>query len=433
MAKIITQLTLFDYSDEVEKLGDLERLKLALEGIDDERLMLILEEERGNGRDDYPVRVMWNLKIARIVFEHKSRASFRRELRRNSQLRKLCGLNDNDPKKKHLVPPSRVFTGFDKLLKKHKIEVKKISSVQVDYLYENIEGFGKDAAGDGKYVDSYANNKPKEEKENPDDRTESDAEYSKKEYHYVDKDGKKKIKKETHFGFKAHALVDVKTELPIAVIVTKANYDEKKAMTEILNSLEETKTRVMESLSLDRGYDSTDMIKTIKSKNIIPLVDIRNCWKDGESTKQYKNTDMVYNAYGEVFFQDWIEVIDEDGNSEFGFYPVKMKYEGYDKQKKCLRYSHKGKTHKIYISYDERIFLPIARDSDKFKRLYNGRTSVERFNGRLDRDYMFEDHNIRGLEKMELEVDMALIVMNGMAVGKIKNNLTSLRSLKKIA
>jgi hypothetical protein len=37
MAFIITQRTLFDYS-EIEILGDLERFKLALEGIDDEKV-----------------------------------------------------------------------------------------------------------------------------------------------------------------------------------------------------------------------------------------------------------------------------------------------------------------------------------------------------------------------------------------------------------
>ena len=67
MAKIITQNSLFNY-EEIEKLGDLERLRLALEGIDDEKLMRKLERKRKNGRDDYPVRVMWNLVIAMKVF-----------------------------------------------------------------------------------------------------------------------------------------------------------------------------------------------------------------------------------------------------------------------------------------------------------------------------------------------------------------------------
>jgi hypothetical protein len=159
----------------------------------------------------------------------------------------------------------------------------------------------------------------------------------------------------------------------------------------------------------------------VKNAGMIPVIDIRNCWKDGEETKQYKNTDLVYNYKGDVYF------VDGAGTQH------KMKYEGYDKQKKCLQYSHEGKTYKIYISHDERVFLPIARDSDKFKRIYKGRTAVERLNGRLDRDYMFEEHCLRGLKKMTLMVGLSMIIMNGMAIGKLKNGKEKIRSLKNTA
>ena len=118
MAYIIPQMTMFDYR-EIEILGDLERLVLALEGIDDEALMERLEERRGQGRDDYPVRVMWNLVIAMKVFGHRSVASFRRELSRNSQLRRICGLDDWS-RKKHCVPPERVFSRFIKTLEEER-------------------------------------------------------------------------------------------------------------------------------------------------------------------------------------------------------------------------------------------------------------------------------------------------------------------------
>jgi len=53
--------------------------------------------------------------------------------------------------------------------------------------------------------------------------------------------------------------------------------------------------------------------------------------------------------------------------------------------------------------------------------------------GRLDRDYMFEDHCIRGLKKMKLMVGLSMIIMNGMAIGKIKNGKKKIRSLKNAA
>jgi len=415
MAYIITQKTLFDYS-EIEILGDLERYKLAMQGIDDENLMLKLENKRKNGRNDYPVRVMWNLFIAMKIFEHKGVSSFRRECNRNTGLRKICGLNDHD-NKRHLVPPERVFTGFLKLLMTEEEEMNKIFKTQVKELYKTIEGFGETIAGDGKYIGSYAKNKSKKEMTSTDNRSENDAEYSIKEYHYTDEKGIKHTKKETHYGFKAHIICDVATELPIGFTVTKGNYCEKKAMNELIEVFTEEQYKIAKNLLLDRGYDSTSMIKNLISRKINPIIDIRNMWKN-ETTKQYKDTSIIYNAYGEVFYID--EKIQQ----------YKMKYEGYDRQKKCLRYSHKGKIYRIYISYDERIFLPIARDSKKFKEIYKGRTAVERLNGRIDRDYMFENHQIRGLKKMTLMVMISMIVMNGMAVGKVKNNIATIRSLK---
>jgi len=419
---IISQITLFDYS-EIEVLGDLERLVLALDGIDDEKLMLRLEEKRGKGRNAYPVRVMWNLLIAMIVFDHKSVASFRRELSRNYQLRKLCLLPEGDGRK-HLVPPAGVFSRFFKSLYGEIEEVTQIFNDQVEQLSNLLPGLGGMLAGDGKYIDSLARRKPNQDQSATDDRSENDAERSTKEYHCVDAQGRPKVKTEYHFGFKTHLICDVETELPLAFSVTAANADERKQMTALLKTLSERHPGIIsnaECCILDRGYDSTEMIKIIKQMGIAPVIDIRNSWRSGEATKQYRDTNIVYDYRGNVYYVEY------DGTL------VKMKYEGYDKQKNCLRYSHKGKKYRITISYDERIFLPIARDSAKFKRLYKGRTAVERVNGRLDRDYMFEEHYIRGLNKMTLMVALSFIVMDGMAVGKLRSGRTMLRSLKNTA
>ena len=50
---IIPQITIFEWA-EIENLGDLERLKLVLENLPNEDLMVTLENDRKNGRDDYP-------------------------------------------------------------------------------------------------------------------------------------------------------------------------------------------------------------------------------------------------------------------------------------------------------------------------------------------------------------------------------------------
>ena len=86
----IVQKKLFSWKD-VEDLGDLQRLRLVTQYMPDEELMRHLEQDRGNGRDQYPIRAVWNSILAGIVFGHPSIESLRRDLSRNGQLRECCG------------------------------------------------------------------------------------------------------------------------------------------------------------------------------------------------------------------------------------------------------------------------------------------------------------------------------------------------------
>lgn len=419
----ISQISIFDYS-EIENLGDLERLKIFFENLEDEVLCEKLEGERKNGRNDYPVRTMLNLIYAMKIFGHRSVESFRRELSRNSQLRTACGLSEGKYKycgdRKHLVPPARVFTGFLKKLKKHKAEIEEIKEELVKFMYENLEGFGEDCAVDGKFLDTYA----KQYKENrcKDNRAEHDATTSCKTYYM--KDGT--AKKEWHYGFRAHIICDARYGLPIKTKVTPANNSEQKeldAILEELNSNEKEcyKIEKMKNLLGDAGYDNGRRNKKLKEEyDINPVFDIKHIWSKDEKYKEIDDLPIAYNEDGEVFYI-------EDLNKY-----EKMKYLGYDKQNNALRYTREKTGRKIYripLSTDYRIFVPIARDSKKFKKKYKMRTEVERLNGRLDRDYMFNDHFIRGQEKMELMLNLSIIVMLTMAKGHIKNKKDNIRSL----
>src|SRR5690625_2613740 len=113
---IIPQISLFSWED-IEDLGDLKRLKLVIEYLPDEELMITLEKQRKNGRNDYPIRAIWNTILAGIVFEHKSIESLRRELSRNAQLRFICGLELRG------VPTSSAYSRFMRNLMKLKDDV----------------------------------------------------------------------------------------------------------------------------------------------------------------------------------------------------------------------------------------------------------------------------------------------------------------------
>jgi hypothetical protein len=89
---------------------------------------------------------------------------------------------------------------------------------------------------------------------------------------------------------------------------------------------------------------------------------------------------------------------------------------------------------RIPLETDRRIFVPIARSSYKWHRIYNVRTAVERVTSRIDSSFGFENHFIRGKAKMTLRFGLALIVMLSMALARIKTDqMEDMRSLVKQA
>ena len=100
---ILPQKQLFSWQ-EIEGLGDLDRLVLVLKNMPDEKLMQFLELMRGLGRDDYPIMGMWNALLAGIIYQHCTVESLLSELRRNGQLRDICGLKK--------APTSSAFSCF---------------------------------------------------------------------------------------------------------------------------------------------------------------------------------------------------------------------------------------------------------------------------------------------------------------------------------
>lgn len=424
---IIPQMKLFDYR-EVESLGDLERLRLVLDYLPDEEFMQHLENERGNGRDDYPIRAMWNSILAGIVFEHKTTASLRRELSRNGQLRSMCGF-----KNCHVPPPWVYSRFFNKLLEdEHKEYIEEIFNKLIRELKELLPDFGETLAVDGKAIDSFANSHDYDDEENlkDDRRRDLDADYGSKTYCYEDDEGNKYKKVKSWFGYKLHLIVDAAYELPVAFKVSPASNAEQPVAHELIDELDEAHPEILEDCNYflgDRGYDDGKLIeKCWDEHKIKPIIDIRNMWKDGEETKLVEGEENVaYDYCGNVYCYD--PVTGKRREMAFG---------GFEKDRETLKQrcpaEHyglecRGKDKcpvangtRIPLEEDHRVFTPVARQSYKWDRIYNARTSVERVNSRLDVSYGFENHTVRGIEKMRLKCSLSLMVMLSMAVGRIK-------------
>lgn len=443
----IYQMNLFSWKD-IDDLGDLERLNLVLKSLPDEALVSKLEKERGGGRNDYPVRAIWNSILAGIVYQHSSIESLIRELKRNAQLRELCGF---DPLKgSKAVPSSMAYSRFLVILITNHELVEGMFTEMVISLQEILPDFGTDLAFDGKAIQSLAPGKKKTDSEIAntikDYRRENDADWGVKKYKGEDKNGKAWEKVKYWFGFKLHLIVDANYELPVAYKLTKASLGEQPVMRELFKELAEAHPKLIDQCEHamgDKGYDSKETITQLwLTHKIKPVIDIRNTWRDGDSTRLLVSKEIenvTYDYQGVVYCH-----CPSTGEVR------KMAYGGFEKDRHSLKFLcpalHYGieckgapncpvKKHlRIPFRENYRIFTPVARSTHKWKRLYNKRTSVERVNSRLEVSFGFEKHYIRGIDKMNLRCGLALCVMLAMALGRVKlNQFELMRSLVKAA
>jgi len=437
MAKLMTPY-LFTWQ-EVEAKSDLERLKLVLDHIGDEELMRKMEEHRKWGRDEYPIRPVWNSVLAGIVYQHPSVESLRRELSRNGQLRDQCGF---DPQRgSGAVPPPYVYTRFLKLLFKFKREVDGMFDRLVDELKVLLPDLGISVAVDSKGVDSAG--RPTKEKKT-DGRRDLEADWGKKTYRGQREDGTLWEKVVKWFGYKIHLLVDTKYEMPIGYKVTRASESDTKHLLPLVEDLKEKHPQIhgdVDTAATDKGYDSEENCRRLYDEHRIkPVIDIRRMWRDKETRLLDPGCadNIVYDEVGAVYC-----ICPKTGEQR------PMAYGGFEKDRMALKYicpvraygltcsgadqcGHAMKSERISLEIDRRIFTPVARSSYAWERGYKKRTAVERVNSRLDVSFGFERHFIRGQKKMEIRVGLALCVMLAMAVGRIKEKRQELmRSLVK--
>jgi len=423
--------------EEVEAKSDLERLRLVLDHLPDEALMGKLEKHRKWGRDDYPMRPVWNSVLAGVVYQHQSIDSLRRELSRNGELRGVCGF---DPHRgSGAVPPSWVYTRFLKLLFRFKAEMDGMFDPLVDELKRLLPDLGFSVAVDSKGVNSAGKPTKKAQR---DGRRDRDADWGKKAYHGGREDGTLWEKVVTWFGYKIHLLVDTKYEMPIGYAVTRASASDTKHLLPLVEEVKKKHWEIYRDIdraAADKGYDSEENCRRLYDEHAIkPVIDIRRMWRDKETKllDPGRADNIVYDEVGTVYC-----ICPKTGEQR------PMSYGGFEKDRMALKYGcpvkayglrcsgsyeceHAMKSERVSLEIDRRIFTPVARSSYAWEREYNKRTAVERVNSRLDVSFGFEKHFIRGQKKMEIRVGLALCVMLAMAVGRIKEGRQELmRSL----
>jgi len=450
----IRQRPLFSWQ-QVDAASDLQRLRLVVEAMPDESLMRTLEQPRGRGRDDYPIRPMWNALLAGIVFQHPSAAALLRELRRNAELRQVCGF---DPLLGLAATPTEdAFGRFLGLVIEQQAQVLDRFHRLVAALAQVLPDLGQKLAVDSKAIASAGKPvKDEAKRADPDGRRDLDADWGVKTYQGKRADGTTWEKVVKWFGYKLHLVVDSTYELPLGFSVTAASTSDPTQLLPLIEQLRQQHPDVAAQATecaADKAYDSGELKgKLFDDYGIRPFIDHRRLWKDEKDEPRPLFPDRVdvflYDELGRVYCQCPSERRGEDERRPLAFVGFEadrqtLKYrcpaayfdfecKGRAECERCspLHVGEYGRVVRVPLSLDRRIFTPTPRPTPKWEQAYDCRTAVERVNARIDRVLGFEQHFIRGLEKMTTRVTLALVVVLAMALGRIHANQQDLmRSL----
>jgi hypothetical protein len=443
----IPQGSLFSWKI-VDQSSEILRVKRVLDVLPDQELIDTLRAERkGRRANDYPLEVVWNSVIAGVVCGHESMAALIRELRRNGELREVCGF---DPLRgEDAVPPDYVYSRLFEKLFRHADLIDRMFERLVDKVAGLLKDFGVDLAIDGKALPTHGRKDP-------------DAKWGVKTYKGKRTDGTAYEKVVKWFGYQLHLIVDANYELPVAFEVTAANVADTTQLIPLVERIQEQHPTVharVQTMGGDRGYDDgADKAELFDEHGILPLIDTRDLHQEKAGGKMrpldpHQHDTIYYSGTGEVCCKIDPFAVEEDKQY------AAMQFMGFEKNRGTLKFRCPaaafgidcqnraacrcwprvrdgawGRVVRVPLDRDRRLFLPVHRHSERFRKTYAKRTAVERVNSRIDQVYGFERHFIRGLKKMKLRVGLAMIVMLATAAAWVEaGQVDNVRSLMRAA
>jgi Transposase DDE domain len=409
----------------LEDHPQLSTLRHLLEILPDQALIEGLEAARGNGRNDFPIRVLWGVFVFTVALRHTSFASCLDELHRNPALYRLLGIASVDD-----IPKDYNLSRFVEVVgqEPHLSELRKVFDVLVQRLGVAVPDLGQHTAGDSTGL----NGRPKKNPRGVAEEIEQGLPQpcgGRKEY----KDDTGKVVKVVEWnGYKHHLLVDVRHEVPLAYRITDPTVGDNEQIKPLLEqAIANLPAGRIQTMAYDKAADDEKVHEALHEHGIKPLIHNRALWQSEHERplpgkKGRYPLNVLHDEAGTVLCYDMVS------NP-----PVRhpMAYVGYEKDRETLKYRcparhegwkcpsdarcNEGKKYGMIIRVDREVdlrrFPPIPRATKQFERRYKGRTAVERVNGRTKVFWGADDGNLRGSRRFHAYLGVIMVVCVGMA------------------
>jgi transposase len=330
-------------------------------------LITQLQLTRWTGRPGYPIRAMAGLALVKSVYALPTWTRAVALVKDHAALRDVLGA----------APSDDAAYRFTKKLREHNAPLASCLEETLAALHGLKPEMGQTIAIDGSDLPAYANGHKHVGNKNGPLRTryaDPDAGWGHRSSISTRKGG-------AFYGYKLHAAICTRTELPVAWTVKAANEPEQEEVGALLDTVL-ARGFTPGAGVLDKGYDGQPMHDACESRGIRPVIAL----KETPAVKAGKHKPPTCE-HGEWTFA------------------------GADTKRGATKWrcpTGECQPASVWIQAD-RLHPLIPHGSAKWKALYRQRTAVERGFGRLKNDWGLTPLRVRRIQRVQLHADLTIL------------------------
>lgn len=232
-----------------------DRLQAVLDSPEVRELIADLEDLRWTGRPGYPIRAMVGMTLTKGIYAIPTWSRVARLVAEHDGIQRVLGC----------VPSQAACYRFARKLRENSAALAACLDRVIGGLAEHLPDMGVDIAIDGSDLPAYANGQPFLSKNGPERERYSDPDAT-----WGHRSAVSTRKGGGYYGYKVHAAVDTKYDLPLAWVVQTASASEH---VQALDLIDATKARGFEvrTAIADKGYDSDPFHQGCMDRGVSPV------------------------------------------------------------------------------------------------------------------------------------------------------------------
>jgi hypothetical protein len=343
-----------------------DRLAAVLDSPEVSALIADLEELRWTGRPGYPIRSMIGMALVKTLYAIPTWTRTVRLVAEHDGLQRVLGC----------TPSEWACYRFTRTLRQHSDKLAACLDRVITAIAELLPELGQNVAIDGSDLPAFANGQRYLSKNGPERERYSDPDAS-----WGHRSAVSTRKGGGFYGYKVHAAVDTKYDLPLAWTVETASESEQNVALPVLDATIARGFDVRVAIA-DKGYDSDPFHQGCMDRGVSPVTSLR----ETERVKRGEHKPPCCE-HGEWTFS----------GADFNRRRTKWRCP----TGICTPAS-------VWIKAD-RLHPLIARESKRSKALYASRGAVEREFGRLKHEWSLLPLRVRGLARVRLHADLTIL------------------------